>query len=169
MEGGVPPFGEIHSRQHAAATRQPRVDLVVGQDHRVNLHVDEVIGVVAEDARQLDLANLGQLFDGETGWPASILVPVTVSVSQVAHLLADEAGESGTDEGTGQRLFGHTCGPQVDVFGAGVNVTVSGDSLVGEESQHLVPVTERLGAAELPPTVVAGNAVFTPSLHVQGG
>ncbi len=81
MEGGVFPLGQIDTRQYAWLAGHAWVDLVVGQDHGVHLHRLQLVRVVAEDAGQLGPTDFRQLFQGEAGRPAAVLVPETVAVA----------------------------------------------------------------------------------------
>ena len=61
MVGGVPPLGQVDLGQDAGLAGHPGVDLVVWQDHGVDLDVVDVVRAVAQHPRQLGLPDLGQL------------------------------------------------------------------------------------------------------------
>ncbi len=63
---------------------------MVGQHHGEDLHALQVVGVVAEDAGELDLADLVQLLQGEGGGPPAVFVPEAVAVAEIVEL---EGGE----------------------------------------------------------------------------
>ena len=94
MKGRVSPLGEVESRQDTALARNTWVDFMVGQDHCIDLNGVDVVAVVAEDARHLDLADFTQLFERETARPASVFVPETITRPEVAELFANDACES---------------------------------------------------------------------------
>ena len=97
MKRGIPPFAQIHARQLVRLARDAGIDLVVGQHHRVHLDRLNVVGIVTEDSREADLANFGQLFEGEGRRPAGVLVPETVAGAEMAELVAHDAGKRRTD------------------------------------------------------------------------
>ena len=168
MEGGVSPLGQVDLGQDAALARDPWVDLVVGKDHGVDLDALHLVGVITDDPRQLDLPDLRQLLEGEAAGPAAVLVPESVTEPQGAELLGHQAAEGWADHRAGQRLLGDSSRPDVDVLDGGVVLPVAVDGLIVEGSQHLLPALEGLEAAELSPPVVAGQAVLTTALHVEG-
>jgi len=96
VEGRIPPLGQIHARQLVRLAAHARIDLMVGQHHRVHLDRLNVVGVVAENPRKADLSNFRQLFEGEGGGPAAVLVPEAVSGPEVVELAAHDAGKGGT-------------------------------------------------------------------------
>lgn len=90
---------------------------MIGQDHRVYLGGVNQVGVVTNEARQLGLSHLLQLFGREGGRLIGQLVPEPIAASQIAHLGGDDAGEGRSQHGAGQRLLGHAARPQVNVGG----------------------------------------------------
>ncbi len=66
---------------------------MVGQHHRVHLDRFNVVGVVAENPRKADLSNFRQLFEGEGGRPAAVLVPEAISGPEMVKLAAHDAGK----------------------------------------------------------------------------
>ena len=62
-----------------------------------HLHAVDVVAVVADQAGELDLADLVELLEGEGGGPAAVLVPEAVAEAEVVELLADDARKCGTD------------------------------------------------------------------------
>ena len=168
VEGGVPPLGQVDLGQDAALAGHAGVDLVIGQDHGVDLDAVHLVGVVANDSGKLDLADLGKLLQGEAAGPASVLVPEPIAESKVVELLGHQAAEGWAHHGSGQRLFGDSGGPDVDVLDGGVVLSPSVDGLVVEGAVHVLPALEGLDAAELSPPVVARDAVLASALQVEG-
>ena len=169
MVCSVPPLGEVEPGQDAALARDPRVDLVVRQDHGVDLDGLEVVAVVAENAGHLHLPDLAELLKGEARRPASILIPKAIARPEVGELLAEDASERRPHHGAGQGLLGHAGRPQVDVVGGLVVLLVAVDGLVAHDAAELVEVVDPLEAAELAPGVVGRHAVLTTALDVEGG
>ena len=50
VEGGVPPLREVNLGQDSALARNSRVDLVVGQDHGVDLNAVHLVSVITNDS-----------------------------------------------------------------------------------------------------------------------
>lgn len=169
MITGIPPFAQVNSGQHAALTGHARVDLVIGQDHGIDLDGVDVVAVITKDTRHFDFTDLAQLLNGEAAWPTTVLVPETITGSKVGKLLADNAGKSGTDHGAGQRSLSHTSGPQVDIVGGLVVLFVAFDGLVVHDAVEFVEVADAFEAAEFSPFVVGRYTMFTTSLNIQGG
>jgi len=61
----VPPLGEVNFGEDAGLAGHPGVDLVVWEDHGVDLDVVDVVGAVAEHPRQLGFPDLLKLLQGE--------------------------------------------------------------------------------------------------------
>ena len=53
--------GQINPWEEIGVARNPRVDLVVGQDHRVHLDVLDLVGVVADHTGKFHPPDLVQL------------------------------------------------------------------------------------------------------------
>jgi len=104
MKGSISPLGKIESWQNSRLAWHSGIDFMVWQHHGVNLNSFQIVAVVAEYTRQLDPSDLCQLLQCE-GWrPSAILVPESVSVSEVVELLANQTGEGGADHEINPRV-----------------------------------------------------------------
>ena len=70
---------------------------------------------------------------------------------EVVELLADDAGEGGSDHGAGQGPLADAGRPQVHVLGVGVELGVALDGVVGHDAQEVLPGVHWVKAAPLPP------------------
>lgn len=87
----------------------------VDGDEGSRLHVVDLVGVVAENARQSRSAQCRQLFPREgRGWYVA-LVPVTVPLAQQAELSRDQAVQSRADGRAVQRPLGQSSWQEVDL------------------------------------------------------
>ena len=154
MKGRVSPLGQVESRQDTALTGNTWVDFMIGQDHCIDLNGVDVVAVVAEDARHLDLADFTQLFKRETARPAPVFVPETIARTEVAKLLANNAGKSRAHHRSGQGLLGDAGRPQVDVFGRLVILFVALHGGVVHDAVQIVEMVDPLKATEFTPSVV---------------
>ena len=124
---------------------------MIGQDHGVHLDGVDVVAVVAQHAGHLDLANFGQLFEGEAAGPSAVFVPEPISATEQVELFAQNAGEGGTDHGARQGLLGDAGRPQVDIVGRFVILDVSVDRFVTHYTKELFESVNAFEAAEFPP------------------
>ncbi len=88
-----------------------------------HLNAVHLVSVITNKSRQLDLANLGKLLQGEAARPAAVLVPVAIAEPQVVELLGHQAAEGGADHRARKGLLGHAGGPVVNVVKLFVDVT----------------------------------------------
>ena len=88
---------------------------MVWKYHGVDLDVVQIVTGVAQNAGKLGFPDFCQLFQSEAGWPATVLVPEPISQPEVVELFANDAGESGSDHGSGQGSLGDSGAPQINV------------------------------------------------------
>ncbi len=139
---------------------------MVWQHHGEDLHCLDVVGVVAQDPRQLDLPDLVQLLQGEAAGPASVLVPEAIAVAEGAELLADDAGKCRAHHGAGQGLLGDSSRPQIDIIGRFVDGSIGRDSVVAKNTNEVAPTVDAGEATPLTPGSVRGNSMITTTLNV---
>merc|ERR1719239_1013386 len=113
---GVPPVGEVEGGQLPSTAGQPGVQLVVGEEHGPQLDGLHRVRVVADQSRQGGLSDCLQLLQGEAARPAGVLVPVPVSGPEVEELVANDAGEGGSDKSSSLWQFAQATGPKVYVL-----------------------------------------------------
>ena len=65
MEAGISPLGEVNASEDSTLARDAGVNLVIGQDHGVDLDRLHLVSVVANDPGELDLPDLVELLKGE--------------------------------------------------------------------------------------------------------
>lgn len=98
-----------------AGESTPDLHFMIGQHHRVDLHRIDQIGVVADEPRQLGLADLLELFGREGRRLVRQFVPEPIATADVAELGGNDTGEGGSQHRSRQRAFGHTARPQIHV------------------------------------------------------
>ena len=140
---------------------------MIRQDHGIDLDAVHLISVITNDPGELDLPDFGQLLKGETAWPASILIPESISKPEVMELAGHDASKGWANHGSGQGLLRDTSRPEVNVFNRGIVLSVAIDSLVVEGSMKFIPVLEGPHATEFSPLVVSRHTVFTSTLQVE--
>ena len=74
-----------------------------------------------------------------------------LKLPEVVELLADDAGEGGSNHRTGQGSLADPGRPQVHVLGVGVELRVALDGVVGHDAQEVLPGVHGVKAAPLPP------------------
>ena len=104
-----------------------------------HLHRLNTVGVVTQQPRHSVTSDLLQLLQSEAAWPASILVPEPVSVTEVMVLSSNDAGEGLTQQSSWNRILCNTCTEQLQVFWSVVQPLVGGHSSVGHQTSQLVP------------------------------
>ena len=112
----------------------------------------QIVTVVTQHSGQLDSSDLRQLFQGEGGWPATILIPEPVSVSEVVELFANDTGQGGADHAAGQRPLSDASRPEVQVVRGGVELGKSLDTVVGHVESQVIPCPHGSQATELSPS-----------------
>ena len=167
MVWGISPFAQVNSGQDSTLTGDAGVNLVIRQDHGINLDGVNVVAVITKHARHFDFADFAQLLNGEAAGPASVLVPKAIAGSEVGELLADDAGEGRSDHGTRQWSLSHTSRPEINVVGRVVVLFVTFDSLIVHDAVELVEGTDTFEATKFSPLVVGRNSVFSSSLDIQ--
>ena len=65
METGISPLGEVNAPEDSTLARDTGIDLVIRQDHGVDLDRLHVITIVTNDPGELDLSDLIQLLKGK--------------------------------------------------------------------------------------------------------
>ena len=90
-----------------------------------------------------------ELVQSEAAGPASILIPEPVPPPQVVILSADDAGEGGTQETTGDWSLWDASAEQLQVLRCVIDPLVGCNRSVGHESMQLVPVGDCLEATKL--------------------
>lgn len=143
------------------------LQLMIGQNHRVDLNGIDQVGVVAHHARQFDFADFLQLLGRERRRLIGQFIPEAVASSQVAELRGDDASEDRSQHGAGQRLFRHAAAPQVNVERMLEDALITAHGLVRHWSEEFVKVFGDVKAAELAELAEAGHAELTSALHVE--
>lgn len=111
-----------------------------------------------------------ELFQRETARPASILIPKSVSDSQVVELPGQNAPECGPHHRARQGGLGDARRPEVHVLGRRVVRAESVDRVVvQQDAGHVMPGPEGRQAAPLAPPVVGRHAVLPAPLQVERG
>ena len=88
-------------------------------------------------------------------------------MTQILERFAHDAAENRTDHRAGQRSFGYTGRPQVNVVRRGVRFAIAAQRDVGESAAQVGPAASPRQAAEFAVGVVARHAVVAAALDVQ--
>lgn len=109
-----------------------------------------------------------RLTGSERGRPAAVLVPETITETQITEGLALDATKDRSDHGARSGLLRDTARPEINVVGRGKDLSITGQSVVGENTGQIVPALGGLQTAILAESIVAGHTVLTTALHVHG-
>jgi len=97
---------------------------MIWQKHSSLLNEVDVVGVVAEDSGQGGLPQLGQLLHGEAARPTTVLIPESISTSDVVELPAYDAGKGGAQQSLRQRNLADPRSEQLHVLRCFIDLAV---------------------------------------------
>ena len=165
--------GQVRSRSHDPLHER-------GSPEGEGLHASDVVPIVAGDPGQARLPHLPQLLlregrgvgggvieepDEELG-PPKALSPVTMV--ETLELVADQAAEGGSQQTAGHSRLADTADEQVDVVHRLINQLQAVNNLIRDVVNQVVKVRHSAQATQLPEAVVAGEAVVSATLDIQG-
>ena len=91
-----------------------------------------------------------------------------VSLLKPSKLVTNNTSEGGAQQTAGGRGLGHAANKQVDIIHRVIDQPQPLDNLLRDEVLEVIKLLDPLEAAELPERVIAGQAVISAPLDVEG-
>lgn len=134
----------------------------------VQLYGVHVVRIVAQQACQFDFTYFVQLFRRELRWPALILVPESVAITNERKLFTNDAGESWSHHGPEQWVLRYARTPRIDVVHTLVHVHVAQYGHIVDQTIQILETFHSLQSTVFSDVIVTGHSHFSSTGNVDG-
>ena len=106
------------------------------------------VSVVAKQPRYGITSDFLQLFQSKAAWPASILIPEPITMSEVVELSANDAGEGLAQQSSRNGILCNSCTKQLHIVRSVVQPLIGRHRPVGHQTAQLVPAGDWFESTE---------------------